>query len=270
MTRKEKCHIQVDKDPIPNCDLGAFIEGFDSKHDPWFNYKILWLLLIPFVGWFVVPMLIIMFSLQRLFSSRHRIYFFEQGVVWRKSLFGSPEDFTLRYDQTGGMRVSKTQHYTSSLFGLIQTYGRTDAVLEVSDREGRILLTEKISYQNEHEEETPDKYNAASFAMLKLQDECDRICIEHFNQELKERGYGLFHISSADIIQVGRGFIRYGNAYAGQQGLRYQFSEGKLILYPSEADSNNGLTNGSFFIPVNQVFCPKVFLLAIGQLVGIE
>ena len=269
MTSKEKCHIQVDKDPIPHCNLGAFIEGYDSKHDPLFNYKILWFLLIPFLGWLLVPLMILIFLLQRLFQTRHRIYFFEQGCIWRESLFGSPQDFTLRYDQMGGMRVSKTRHYISQLYGLITTYGRTEAVLEVSDLQGRVLLQKKITYQNEKELETPEKYNAAAFAMLKLQEMADQACLDHFNQSFREQGYGVFHISPTDIIQVGHGFIRYNQAYAGP-GLRYQFSEGQLIIYPSEADSNNLLTNGCFSIPVPQIFSPQIFLMAIDQFLSIQ
>lgn len=266
MTNKEKCAINASKDLIPDTGLGEFVEGYTNRRDS-INKKILWLLLLPIVGWVLLAVFLILALLGKFLRKTHSVYLYQDGVLWEtKSIIGKSEEIIIRYDEIGGIKTSKTRQY-SSIYGLVNTYQCTSVLLEICDKDGFSIIQRQFAYQNEHEKE--DGYNSLGFGMNAILTTWNKIALDRLNRELNENGFCTFYTTENGkkvSVEVENYFIKSANNYAGA-GLKYAFQEGILYIYPSEEDCNS--SKKYFTINVNEMYNRDVFLLAINQLLGI-
>lgn len=70
MTREEQLSIKPNEDFIPNVGLGEFIVGYTGKKDK-FPQKMLWWLLLPILGWFVVVSFVVAHYISHLFVGKY-------------------------------------------------------------------------------------------------------------------------------------------------------------------------------------------------------
>lgn len=268
MTNKEKCAINASKDQIPDTGLGEFVEGYTNSRDSIINKKILWLLLLPIVGWVILAVFLIVMLLGKTFGTIHSIYLYKNGILWEtKPKIGKSEEIIIRYDEIGGIKTSKTRQY-SSIYGLVNVYQGTSVLLDICDRDGFSIIQRHFAYQNEHEKE--DGYNSFGFGMNAILAAWDKIALDRLNKELNEKGFCTFYTTENGkkvSVEVGGYFIKSAGNYASA-GLKYAFQEGILYIYPSEEDCNS--SKKYFTINVNEMYNRNVFLLAVNQLLGIR
>lgn len=269
MTNKEKCSLKLAKDVVPDAGLGEFMEGYTSKRDG-HPYKFLWWLLVPIVGWIVVPFWVIIYVLSRTFRNESFIYLYEEGFLWVvKSITGKSKEYLVRYDEVGGMQYSKTRKYQTS-YAIITVYQGTHVNFNICDKEGVSIFGQFFSYRNEHE--VDDKYNACGFAVNAILERWDELAINRVNRELNQQGYARFYTNDNGqrvYVDIGRGFIKTGSDYAGND-FRYSIQDGYLFIYPSDEDRNYSNKKEYFTINVNQMYDSRVFFLAASQLLGIK
>ena len=269
MTNKERCSLNRAKDIIPDAGLGEFIEGYTSKREGHPYKSLLWLL-VPIIGWIVVPMLLIVYCLKRYFRDESFIYLYDDGFLWMvKSFTGKSKEYIVRYDEVGGMMAAKTRNYQTHYY-VIKIYTGTSVAFNVCDKEGVTLLSLSIFYNNEHEKD--DKYDACGFALNAILDKWHAMALERANREISEQGFARFFTlnkGSMTSVDIGRGFIKTEGNYAGEN-LRYAFQDGLLYIYPSEEDRNFSNEKKYFTINVNSMYDNQIFFLAASQLLGIK
>ena len=268
MLKRERCSIKPKESIVPNTEYGPFIEGYTNTRDP-YNWKSLWLLLFPIVGWIVVPILLLTMLLERLLTTKHYVFIFERGVVWKsKSFYGSENVVSFSYEEVLGVRLSRELNYTS-FYGLFRKYARTDVRFEILSKNRNVILKKRFYYQNE--KEVAEEYNALGFATYKIAAMSDKHVVDLLNTELANCGYCTFYtIKGHSIVpvEVGKGFIKYDGNYANAN-LQYAFQNGLLVIYPSEEDCNYSSKN-RFSIDVNNMFNNNLFLGTVSQFLGIQ
>lgn len=268
-SNRGKCAINAAFDDIPSVGLGIFIEGYTNTRDP-FPYKFLWWFFVPFVGQIIVPFFILFYFLFKIFGAKHFVYLYKDGFLWKRNrLIGKDDEVRVHYDDVFGVRTSKTRQY-QSIYGLIDIYKGTTVYLEVCNKKYETIISRSFVYKNENEEE--DKYNSLGFAMKAIVDKCNEIAIERFNNEMREKKYGLFlTVNHGDFtaVCVGKDFIVSGDNRASKS-FKYSFDNGKLLIYPSEEELNPNSKKKYFVIDVNNMYNKEVFLLAASQFLGIK
>lgn len=269
MTNKEKYTIDPSTESVPDVNLCKFLEGYDTHRDPVFEGK-KWILFIPFFGQIVGIFVLIGYLCKKCFLTRHMVYLYEKGVLWRSiPKFGSQKDVVIRYNDVKGIKCAKTRHYQST-YG-VKSYSSTSVVLDICDKHGNSLLHKKFSYINEKDNE--DKFNALGYAMRSIMDAWHPYAIERFNHEMSETGHGIFFVGDGSeqyTVTVGKDFISAnGNSVSSVSGFKYFFSDGDLYLYPSECEKL-GRKLDHFTINVNEMYDNIVFYLAISKFLGIN
>lgn len=275
MTNKERCAIKADDEIVKNANLGEFVEGYTSSKDKT-NWKFLLWLLLPFLGWIVVFMLLTIMFFKWMFASRHTVVIYKQGFLWKTYyLLYKGDEQIVKFADMDGLLISKTKCY-QSYYGLFEHYTNTNAYFSIINRNNEETFAKSFSYSNEDEDD--DSYNAAGFAAVAISKAWNDMALEKINKELTEKGACKFYVRSGNgfftkvtlsEVEIGRGFIKYEGHYAGDN-LRYSFSNGLLLIYPSEEDNHFAKEEKYFAIDVNNMYDKHIFLLAASQLIGIK
>lgn len=267
MENKEKLAINPVKEIIPQIGYGEYIEGYSNTKDP-FNYKFLWWNIFPIVGQILVLFYVLFFFLNKLLGTKHYVYIYKEGILWKSHNVFSNKDAQIRYDEIGGIKTSKVRHY-KLIYG-IRKYNCTEVVIDISDKNGNSFIKHKFNYRNENEEES--KYNALGYAMKAIMNIWNEYAFERFKKELSEKGYGTFYSTSGkqrQIVEIGQGYIKSDGNYAGA-GFRYNFQNGLLYIYPTEEDLNFSDKKEYFVINVNDMYDRDIFLFVASKLLGIK
>lgn len=145
---------------LDDVSLGKYIEGYSNTRDK-FPSKFLWWLLFPVFGWIIVLTFTVMYCLTKLFNTKHYIYIFSEGVLWKtKKLFGK-KNLMIRFNKIGKINISKTRYFA---YGII--YQRTEMNFEILDDTNKKIKKISISYRNKNEE--IDGYNSMGFALHRI------------------------------------------------------------------------------------------------------
>ena len=250
--------------PATDYGLGKYIDGYtDSREN--FNYKQLWWLLLPVVGWLFLFFIVLGHLLNHI--RNWRVLLYENGIV-KQTVTRSgniAEEEVINFNDVTGISCRKTRNYQST-YG-ITAYTGTDVDLRVLFRDGKVVKLLSGSYKNEHD--FPDKYNFIGYVSNAIINLWHPIAVNNFNREMAGKGYGTFH-SDGKEIQVGSGFLRMGDNYVSGR-FHYGMDSGMLTIQPdNEEGAHFSGKPKSFSINVNNMYNNTVFYAAISQFLGIK
>lgn len=254
--------VDADKINIPDEGLGAFIGGLQDK--PQFIWRLLWFNLAIGIGQVFFLLYLLLHWWMKTHPKRVLLYqngFIKQYVDSRGKVMRQK---VVNFSEVKGIRYAKTRNYKSSIFDT--TYTGTSVVLSIlylNNSKKKIL---KGLYHNE--EEVDGHYNFIGYACNAINNAWTKYAINRFNQELSLKGYGSFYTRSGDIL-VGRNFIDV-NGTEIKPGFTYSFEDGRLYLYPNSYDVAFKKKYKPIVVNVIDMYNQEAFLIAVGQLHGIQ
>lgn len=264
MTTKDQFRLLPNEIPTADPSLGRYIEGYTDAREK-FNYKLLWWILLPFVGW----MLVIIFILQYWF--RHlrywRVAVYEHGFIKQTVTHSGRivEEEIYPFASLRGISNRATRRYQST-YGFTNYVG-TDVSLHVLDHNGKETKVLSGTYKNEHD--NPEKYNMEGYSINAIATAWYPVSIDNFNREMGEKGYGTF-VTDGTEIQVGKGFLRAGQNHVSGP-FHYGIDSGYLTIQPDNEDGAHFSGKlKAFSINLNEMYNSPAFCAAASQLLGIQ
>ena len=252
---------------IPDVGLGKFVLGYTSYNTP-FNWKWLWWILVPIIGWFFLLLHMIIYWYRHCFKVR-TVIFYENGVY----SIATSRDANLkiggtcyRYDDIIGFSDCRTRQYTNHVYS--GTLVHIDW-LNKDKQFGRFLTG---SYRNEYEK--LGEYNFDGYlaqAVIKL---WSSRALELHLQEQNEKHYTSFFYIRHNafrgdvLIEVQLSPERLeveGQNFNPEDIDGYEFHEGLLWIYPKK-----GSKLKKVIIDVNNMFDKNIFIAMIRKYYGIE
>lgn len=276
MTIEEQLSIKPNEDFIPNVGLGEFIVGYTGKKAK-FPKKMLWWLLVPFLGWFMVVSFVAVYYIFPLFVGKYTIYVYEDGFLWveHPSIFSSSllkvkdKETLIRYDDIGGSRydVCSRSVYIGHGVRVPETY----VVFDICNKEGCSIFKRDFSIRGRV---TNDKFPPIYYAIPFIHKKWEIISTDRFYSELKEKGYGTFFYLQSGIfkriteVQIGNNFIKTeNNCIKDNFDYDMDYDNNLLKIYPGKKDDKQSRKK-SISIYLGSVYNEKAFKKAVNQLLG--
>lgn len=270
MTREEQLSIKPNEDFIPNVGLGEFIVGYTGKKVK-FPKKMLWWLLVPFLGWSIVVSFVVVYYIFNLFVGKYTIYVYEDGFLWveHPSIFsssllkGKDKETLIRYDDIGGFR-----HWVN-VSVRVQFHG--NVVFDICNKEGCSIFKRDYPIRGGI---SNDRFPPIYYAIPFIHEKCEIISTDRFYSELKEKGYGTFFYLQPGIfqriteVQIGNNFIKTeNNCIKDNFDYDMDYDNNLLKIYPGKKDDKQSRKK-SISIYLWSVYNEKAFKKAVNQLLG--